>query len=202
MGERKGSRMRTQGPTGLSDERIVELYWRRDEAAIRETDRKYGALLTGIATRFLHDEQDAEECRNDTYLGAWNAIPPTRPAVLPAFLTQIMRRVAINRYKERSAKRRVPSELTVSMEELSAVLGSGQTPETSLEAEELGRLISGYARGLPARRRYIFIGRFYLAEPVETIAGELSISVPTVYRELQSIKQGLREFLERNDVTL
>lgn len=195
-------RTRTPQPSVLSDEHIIDLYWRRDETAIRATDQKYGPFLAKLAYHLLRDELDCEECRNDTYLAAWNAIPPARPAVLPAFLTRIMRRVAINRYKERAAKKRVPSELTVSMEELSAALRSDETAEASLEAEELGRLISAYVRSLPARQRYIFIDRFYLAEPVEAIAAGLSISAPTVYREIQAIKRGLREFLERNDVTL
>lgn len=195
-------RSRKPQPSVLSDEHIIDLYWRRDEAAIRATDQKYGPFLTKIAYHILRDELDCEECRNDTYLGAWNAIPPARPAVLPAFLTQIMRRTAINRYKERTAKKRVPSELTVSMEELNSALRSDETADSSLEAKELGRLISAYVRGLPARQRYIFIDRFYLAEPVETIAADLSISAPTVYREIRTIKRGLREYLERNDVTL
>lgn len=195
-------RTRTPQPSVLSDEHIIDLYWRRDETAIRATDQKYGPFLTKIAYHILRDELDCEECRNDTYLGAWNAIPPARPAVLPAFLTQIMRRTAINRYKERTAKRRVPSELTVSMEDLNSALRSDETADSSLEAKELGRLISTYVRGLPARQRYIFIDRFYLGEPVETIAAGLSISVPTVYREIRTIKRGLREYLERNDVTL
>lgn len=81
----------------IADEQIIELYWRREEKAIQETDKKYGQFLFRIAYNILHERLDCEECQNDTYLGVWNAIPPTRPTVFPAFITQIMRRIAINR---------------------------------------------------------------------------------------------------------
>ena len=186
--------------TVIADEQIIELYWQRDEAAIQETDNKYGQFLFRIAYNILHDRPDCEECQNDTYLGVWNAIPPTRPTVFPAFITQIMRRIAINRYKEKTSKKRIPSELTVSMDDMHDTLHSGNTVESDYEAEEIGKLINDYVRGLSERQRYIFIDRFYFAESVETIAADLSISVPTVYREIEKIKQGLKSHLERNDV--
>lgn len=98
------------------DEEIVRLYFDRDEAAIRETDRKYGKFLFGIAYNILHDRLDCEECRNDTYLGIWNSIPPTRPVSFRAFITRIMRNTAIKKYKERTCLKRVPSELTVPLD--------------------------------------------------------------------------------------
>lgn len=186
--------------TVIADEEIIEMYWQRDEAAIQETDYKYGQFLFKIAYNILHDRPDCEECQNDTYLGVWNAIPPTRPTVFPAFITQIMRRIAINRYKEKTSKKRIPSELTVSMDDMHDTLHSGNTVESDYEAEEIGKLINDYVRGLSERQRYIFIDRFYFAESVETIAADLSISVPTVYREIEKIKQGLKSHLERNDV--
>lgn len=186
----------------ISDERIVELYWERDEKAIRETDRKYGRLLYQIAYHILHDRLDCEECQNDTYLGVWNAIPPTRPTAFAAFIVQIMRNTAVNRYKEKTKQKRVPSELTVSLEEVSGTV-SGQFPvETEYEAEELGKLVNEFVRSLSERQRYIFIDRFYLAESVGVIAKALSLSVPTVYRELDRIRQSLKHYLERNGVFL
>lgn len=184
----------------IADEQIIELYWQRDEAAIQETDNKYGQFLFRIAYNILHDRLDCEECQNDTYLGVWNAIPPTRLTVFPAFITQIMRRIAINRYKEKTSKKRIPSELSVSMDDMHETLHSGNTVEADYEAEEIGKLINDYVRDLSERQRYIFIDRFYLAESVEAIAADLSISVPTVYREIEKIKQGLKLHLERNDV--
>ena len=191
---------RTEQQTVITDEQIIELYWQRNETAIQETDRKHGKLLFGIAYNILHDRLDCEECQNDTYLSVWNAIPPTRPIKFPAFITQIMRNIAINRFKEKTSKKRIPSELTVSMDDVNDILRSDETVETEYEAEEVGKIINNYIRQLSERQRYIFIDRFYLAEPVDTIANELSISVPTVYREIDRIKQGLKLHLERNDI--
>ena len=164
-------RKRTERPRAITDEQIIELYWKREESAIQETDKKYGQLLFRIAYNILRDRADCEECRNDTYLGVWNAIPPTRPAKFSAFITQIIRNIAINRYKEKISKKRIPSELTVSMEDINGILRSDDTVETKYAAEEVGRIINDYVRTLPSRQRFIFIDRFYLSEPVEAIAG-------------------------------
>lgn len=186
----------------IADEQIIELYWQREEQAIKETDKKYGQFLFRIAYNILHERSDCEECQNDTYLGVWNAIPPTKPTVFPAFITRIMRRIALDRYKEKTAKRRIPSEYTVSMEDLKDTLHSNETVDLEYAAEELGKIISDYVRSLTDRRRYIFIDRFYLAESVDTIASDLAISVPTVYREIDKIKQGLKTYLESKEVYL
>lgn len=191
---------RTEQQTIIDDEQIIELYWQRNENAIQETDKKYGQFLFRIAYNILHDRLDCEECQNDTYLDVWKAIPPTRPTVFPAFITKIMRRIALDRYKEKTAKRRIPSEYTVSMEDIKDTLHSNETVDSEYAAEELGKIISDYVRSLTDRQRYIFIDRFYLAEPVETIAADLSISVSTIYREIENIKQGLKTYLERNEV--
>lgn len=191
---------RTELRQVIADEQIIELYWEREENAIQETDKKYGQFLFRIAYNILHDRCDCEECQNDTYLGVWNAIPPTRPVVFPAFITQIMRRIAINRYKEKTSKKRIPSEFTISMEDLNNSLCSDESVEREYEAEEIGRLISNYVRKLSERQQYIFVGRYYLAETVACLANDLGISVPSVYRELDRIKQGLKSYLERSGV--
>lgn len=160
---------RTERQTIIDDEQIIELYWQRNENAIQETDKKYGQFLFRIAYNILHDRLDCEECQNDTYLDVWKAIPPTRPTVFPAFITKIMRRIALDRYKEKTAKRRIPSEYTVSMEDIKDTLHSNETVDSEYAAEELGKIISDYVRSLSDRQRYIFIDRFYLAEPVETM---------------------------------
>ena len=191
---------RTERQTIIDDEQIIELYWQRNENAIQETDKKYGQFLFRIAYNILHDRLDCEECQNDTYLDVWKAIPPTRPTVFPAFITKIMRRIALDRYKEKTAKRRIPSEYTISMDDIKDTLHSNETVDSEYAAEEVGKIISDYVRSLSDRQRYIFIDRFYLAEPVETIASDLVISVPTVYREIDKIKQGLKTYLESNEV--
>lgn len=178
-----------------SDEEIIELYWNRDESAIGETDRKYGKYLLSVAHNILCDKQDCEECLNDSYLGVWRAIPPERPRVLRAFLTVILRRNAINKYNYLTAKRRVPSALTESLEELDGSIGSDERNEE--RAKHLGGLISDYLRSVSKRRRYIFMSRYYLSEPIESIARELGVSRSTVDKELSAIRTELRAYLER-----
>ena len=186
----------------LEDEQIIGLYWKRDEKAIRETDIKYGKFLLKIAYNILNDSSDCEECQNDTYLGIWNAIPPTYPAVFPAFITQIMRRIAINRYKEKKAKKHVPSEFTVSMEDLYDTLQASDSIETELETNEIGHLISDYVRGLSKQNRFIFVGRFYMADSVENIANELDLTPSSIYKALERIKIGLKNHLEKKGVII
>lgn len=184
----------------VADEQIIEMYWQRNELAIQETDKKYGQFLFRIAYNILHDRLDCEECQNDAYLDTWNAIPPTRPIVFSAFITQITRRIALDRYKEKSRKKRIPSELTVSIEDMNETLHDYSMVDAHYDIKEIGRVINEYVKKLSDRQRYIFIDRFYLAESVETISTDLSISVATVYREIEKIKHGLKIHLERNDV--
>ena len=186
----------------LPDAEIIELYWQRDERAIRETDRKYQAFLLSVAYNILRDGYDCEECLNDTYLGAWNAMPPARPTVLQAFLATIMRRTAIDRYKAKKRQKRVDSELTVALSEVEELLTDGSDPAAELDARELGRVISEYIRSLSKRRRYVFMSRYYMARPIGEIAGLLGCSESTVNKEIAAIKRGLREVLEKEGYPL
>ena len=179
----------------MSDGEIIELYFRRDERAISETDAKYGKYLFSVAYNVVHDRLDCEECLNDTYLDAWNTIPPERPAVLKAFLAIIMRRRAIDRYKAEKRKKRIPSELTVSLSELEFTL-SDDTPQSELDAIELSDAISVFVRLLPERRAYIFMSRYYVARPIREIANKLCVSESTINKELAAIRQDLRKMLE------
>ena len=183
--------------TSVSDKRIIELYWARDEKAILETDRKYGRYLYTVAYNVVHDRQDCEECLNDTYLSTWDSIPPIRPQVLKAFITVIMRRTAINLYHSRSKKRVVPSEMTVSLGELEGCLSYEQSGGGDFSAEQLGGVISEFLRSLSERRRFIFMSRYYVAEPIDSIASTLGLSRSTINKELSTIRALLRETLER-----
>ncbi len=184
----------------LTDEQIIELYWARDEQAIQETDRKYGQYLYRIAHNYLPDRSDCEECQNDTYLGIWNAIPPHRPEKFLVFISKIMRNIAAMKYRDKMRKKRISSEMSVSIEDLEGVLHGEMTPEEEFSASEIGRLINEYLNSLTPQQRFIFIGRFYMSDTLEVIAKELNISVPTVHRETEKIKQGLKTYLERNGV--
>ena len=180
----------------LDDETIIELYWARNEKAIEETDLKYKSYLYSVAYHVLHDKLDCEECVNDTYLGAWNAIPPTRPTVLKAFLTTITRRIAIKRYHNAQRMRTVPSELTVALSELEDFIAGDDDVAADFDAERLGGIISDFIRSLSERRQFIFMSRYYAAEPIERIAASLSVSRSTVNKEIAAIKDGLRKKLE------
>ncbi len=182
--------------TPMDDNKIVELYWKRDEKAIEETDFKYRKFLYSIAYNAVHDRLDCEECLNDTYIGAWNAMPPARPTVLKAFLITITRRCAIKRYHSNMRQSAIPSEMTLSLSELEDfVIGDGDVG-ADFDAARLGRVISDFVRSLPERRQFIFMSRYYVSDPIDTIASELSLSRSTVNKELAAIRSTLKVKLE------
>ena len=182
--------------SALSDEAIISLYWDRDRKAITETDFKYGKYLYTIIYNILHDKLDCEECLNDTHLGAWNAMPPARPQVLKAFLVTISRRIAIKRYHKLRQKGAVPSEMTVALAEVEDFIAENSSAEEAFDAKQLGQIISRFVRSLPQRQRYIFISRYYAAEPIDTIAKELVLSRSMIHKELAAIRTALKETLE------
>lgn len=186
----------TSPRTPLPDEAIVTLYWNRDETAIEETDFKYKNYLFSVIRNLLNDPMDCEECLNDTYLGTWNAIPPTKPAVLKAFLTTVARRAAIKRYHKARKKTAIPSELTVSLSELEEFLSDGGEAESDFDAAALGKVISEFLYSLDKRKRYIFMSRYYVAVSIEKIARELKVSRSTVNKELAAIRKSLKAKLE------
>ena len=180
----------------IDDGKIVELYFKRDEKAIEETDFKYRKHLFSVAYNIIHDRLDCEECLNDTYLGAWNAMPPSRPNVLKAFLTVIARRTAIKRYHSNLRKKLIPSEMTVSLSELEDFVENDENVDAAFDAERLGRVISDFVRSLSERRQFIFMSRYYVADPIDTIASDLSLSRSMVNKELAAIREALKEQLE------
>lgn len=178
--------------SAISDEAIIALYWNRDEKAIEETDFKYRNYLYSIAYNIVHGRPDCEECLSDTYLAAWNAMPPSKPNVLKAFLTTIARRIAINLYHSNLRQ----SEMTVSLSELEDFLSDDESVDSQFDAKELGRVISDFMRHLSQRRRFIFMSRYYAAEPIDTIAKELDLSRSMVNKELAAIRKALKRKLE------
>jgi RNA polymerase sigma-70 factor (ECF subfamily) len=186
--------------TILSDEEIIALYWDRDEQAISRTDEKYKKFLLSVAFNIVFDDQDCEECLNDTYIDAWNSMPPSKPALLQAFLATIMRRTAIDRYKSRKRQKRIASELTVSLSELEEIIADES--DSFAETDELARLLSDFVRSLPDRRMYIFMSRYYFARPIGEIASLLCCSESTVNKEIAAIKRELKEKLMKEGYTL
>ena len=186
----------------LEDEKIVELYFGRDEKAIEETDFKYGKYLFSITYNILCDRLDSEECLNDTYLGAWNAMPPSKPNVLKAFLTTIARRIAIKRYHNKSRQSVIPSQMTVCLSELEEFIASDEDIYADFDAARLGRVISDFVRLLNKRRQFIFMSRYYVADSIETIANDLKLSRSMVNKELAAIRTALKEKLESEGYSL
>lgn len=181
----------------LSDEEIIELYWKRQEQAIAQTDLKYGRYLYKIAYNIVHDHPDSEECLNDTYLGTWNRIPPARPNVFQAFLSKIMRNVAVDKFRCNSAKRKIPSSLMTSIEELDDCVAYEPSVEETYAIEELKRILNVYLHSLSDRDATVFICRYYYADPIAEIAKMLDVSERTVGRILLTLRNNLKKALEK-----
>ncbi len=179
----------------LSDNRIIDMYWERDDDAIKATDEKYGKYLFAISYNILRNRLDSEECINDTYLTTWNKIPPARPSVLQRFLSKITRNISIDKYRRDHAQKRVPSELTVSLDELEECI-AGIVVENEDEAVvRISQVLNTYLYELSERDKFIFVCRYYYADPVANIAKMLSISDKTVYRYLTKMREDLRKAL-------
>ena len=186
-----------QKRTPLSDSEIVDMYFDRDENAISESHIKYGKYLFSVSNNILNNKLDSEECVNDTYLGAWNSIPPNRPRSLRAFLLTIVRRVSINRYHANRKKSNVPTNMTASLSELEDFIAHDDGVESYFDAKRLGEVVSRFVRELPERQQYIFMSRYFAADSVENIARELDLSKIMVKKELAAIRAVLKEALEK-----
>ena len=181
----------------LTDDEIVSLYWQRQEKAIDATDTKYGKYLYTIAYNILNDKMDSEECLNDTYLGTWNAIPPAKPTLLQAFLSKIMRNTALARVRKSAAAKRIPSEISLSLEELDECIGWEPGEDEKYFVNRLSELFNKYLETLSDRQLFIFICRYYYSDSVVRIADMLKLSKNTVFRDLAEIRNGLKELLEK-----
>jgi len=183
--------------SGMTDEKIIQLYWDRDERAIRETDQKYGSYLLTIAHNILRDYRDCEECLNDTYLGTWNRIPPTRPTVFQVFLSKIMRNTAVDRFRKNNAAKRVPSEMLISLEEMDECLAHSPSAEEEYLAGQLAQILNDFLLSIGSKGEFIFICRYYYADSVTSIAQMLGVSENTIRRRLSKIRAELKARLEK-----
>ena len=182
----------------LSDEEIISLFWKRNEKAIEETDKKYGRYLYAIAYNIVHNDLDSEECLNDTYHGTWNKIPPTRPRVLGAFLSRIMRNIAVDKFRANTAQKRIPSEYIVALDELDECISAeGADVEREYDIKQISRILNDFLHKLSARREYIFVCRYYYSDKIAHIAESLGLKEATVSRELSLMRHELREALEK-----
>lgn len=181
----------------MEDAELIALYLARDEQAIRETEQKYGKLCFRLAHNVLGNNEDAEECVNDAYLGVWNRIPPTRPADFTAFLCKIVRNLSLKKLDFNLAEKR-NRELTVSLSELEALLPDGCAPEW--ECEDLGRLLSDFLRQETEDARRVFLRRYYFFDSVGEIARRYSFSESKVKSMLFHTRNRLRRYLRKEGI--
>ena len=181
----------------MEDCAIVELYWQRSDRALVESEAKYGAYCRRVARNICGDEQDAEECVNDTWLGAWNAMPAERPQRLGAFLSRLTRNAAIDRCRQRHRQKRGGGETALALEELSECLSNGRDLDEELSQRELERLIGAFVSGLRETEKLVFTARYYELWPIAEIARRLSMSESRVKSMLFRLRRRLRVLLEK-----
>lgn len=186
----------------MEDEQIVELFLARDEKAIRQVSLKYGNRLRSLSLRLTEDAQTAEECENDTYLQAWNLIPPHEPRTyLFAFLARITRNLSINRCMERSRLKRsaVIVELTAELEQC---IPAPNDMMAKLQSEELGKAISAFLRTISQEKRVIFLRRYYYLDSIAAIAQQFGFSQSKVKVTLSRVNRSLRQYLIKEGYSL
>jgi len=183
----------------MEDSRIVELYWSRSESAIRETETAYGPYCGAIAKSILGNDADAEECVNDTYLKAWNAIPPERPVSLGRFLGRIVRNLALDRHRVRQADKRGGGQYTLALEELSETLAGGESVEERYEAARLTEALNRFLEQLPKEKRILFLARYWYFKSIEEIANNFGLSQSKVKMTLLRTRNELKEYLAKED---
>lgn len=181
----------------MEDKQIVDLYWAREEAAIHETASKYGSYCHNIAYTILQNQQDAQECVNDTYMGAWNTIPPNRPSVLSTFLGKITRRISIDRWRIRNAKKRGGDEITLALDELEECVRSSHNVELEMQRKELAATMHSFLDCLPQTERRIFLLRYWYLEPIQSIASRYGFSQSKVASMLHRVRGKFRKHLEK-----
>jgi len=181
--------------------KIVELYLSRSENAIAETDLKYGKLCRYVAMNILRNNEDSEECVNDTYFGAWNAIPPQKPNKLSAFISRITRNLALKKHKYISADKRNP-EVLISLAELEECVSGQDYVEAELENKRIEKAISDFLWQQDIVKRTVFVRRYWYFEPIDSICKRYGFSQSKVTSMLHNTRQKLRHHLESEGITL
>lgn len=186
----------------MDDSRIVELYWERQEEAITETAEKYGKYCRYIAYNILFSSEDAEECVNDTYMRAWNAIPPHRPAQLSTFLGKITRNLSLNRYKEKHAQKRGEGQVDVVLDELQEIICGKSHIEDFVDEMVLTEALNVFLSGLTQLNRVIFVKRYWYMSSIKDIAGDLSMNENSIATILFRLRKELKIHLEKEGIAI
>lgn len=184
----------------MEDSSIVELYWTRSEHAITETESKYGKYCYAIAYNILTNPEDAEESVNDTYLGAWNSMPPHRPSLLSTFLGKITRRVSLKKWRDKSRDKRGGGEVALALDELEECVSTNTTIEDEIIAKELARTLNHFIAILPDTERAVFICRYWYLDSINQISQEFGFSQSKVKSMLRRTRAKLLFYLRQEGV--
>lgn len=186
----------------MDDRQIVDLYWERSEKAISETSKKYGKYCSYIAYNILHNREDCEECVNDTYMKAWNAMPPQRPNRLSAFLGKITRNLSLNRYAKYTAGKRGAGQTELVLEELQECIPASDHVEQVIDDMLLAETINSFLDTLPSETRRFFVRRYWYLSPVREIASDYTVSESKVKMSLMRARNKLKKILEEEGISL
>ncbi len=181
----------------MEDAKIVALYWNRDEVAIKETSDKYGSYCYSIAYHILNNHHEAEECVNDTFLGAWNSIPPNRPAVLATYLGKITRRLSLKVLRSKDTDKRGNGEVAASLDELRECIPSQETVEANMEYKALISILNNFSAVLPTDERRVFVRRYWHAHSIAEICKQYGFSKSKVESMLYRTRKKLKKALEK-----
>lgn len=185
----------------MEDNQIIDLYLLRSESAITETDIKYGRLCRKLATNVLSNQEDAEECVNDTYLGVWNAIPPQQPLSLCAFVCRIARNLALKKYEYVSAAKRNP-QTAVSLTELEDCISGSDMVEEEIENNRIEKAISDFLRTLDYDSRNVFLRRYWYFDSITDIEKRFNISSSKATTMLFRTRMKLKAYLQKEGIDL
>ncbi len=183
----------------IDDEKIIELFFARDQQAIRELDRKYGKICHNLSYNIVNSRQDAEECVNDAYLGAWNAIPPVRPNPLLSYIVKIVRNISLKAYWRKAAAKR-SSAYTAALEEIEGCIADQKTVEDAIETRELSRIIGAFLDTLTLENRVIFMRRYWFADSCRDIAEFVGLTEKNISVRLTRIREKMKQYLIEREV--
>jgi len=183
----------------MEDREIVELFFKRSEKAIEESDKKYGRHCLCIANRILNNEEDAKEIVNDTYLKAWNTIPPNKPSSLYSYLGMLARQLSLNKYKEKTRKKRGGYTVDIAIYELENHLASESVTD-NLDKRYLGSVLNRFLEGLPKKSRMIFIRRYWYMDSISEISRTFAMSEASVKITLFRLRQNLKKYLKKEGI--
>ena len=183
----------------MNDKDIVALFEKRDEQAIKECRAAYGSYCHGIALRILESQEDAEECVADTWIRAWNAIPPAKPCSLSSYLGAITRNLACDTYRRKHQQKRGKGEIPLVFDEKEGVFSQSTAPDEALNRKELAETLNRFLGTLSERDRNILLARYYFVYPVKEIAQKHGKSEKYVRVVLYRTLQKLKKFLEKEN---